>query len=161
MEGSWGCPWGAPKWTKTHKNWPKWTKMVTISWQSKSVLNLSWVTYMIFFLIKWTHENGKESEQVREGSCSHTWGKPKCMCISCVTPWPLHDFSWLLSPFECPFNPEWDHISHSGQIWNTLLCHDMVTILVHFGPFWCTSWAYTPVESQSFGKKYTGQTGIW
>ena len=22
-----------------------------------------------------------------------------------------------------------------------LLCHDMVTILVHFGPFWCTSWA--------------------
>ena len=25
-----------------------------------------------FFLIKWAHENGKESEQVREGSCSHT-----------------------------------------------------------------------------------------
>ena len=22
-----------------------------------------------------------------------------------------------------------------------LLCHVMMTILVHFGPFWCTSWA--------------------
>ena len=32
---------------------------------------------------------------------------------------------------------EMDHISHSGQIQNTLLCHAMVTILVHVSPFWC------------------------
>ena len=29
---------------EVHQNAPKWTKMVTVSWQSKSVLNLSWVT---------------------------------------------------------------------------------------------------------------------
>ena len=57
--------------------------------------------------------------------------------ISCVTPWPLHDLYWLLSPFKCPFNPEEDHLSHSRQIWNNLLCHAMVTILVQFGAFWC------------------------
>ena len=30
-----------------------------------------------------------------------------------------------------------DHMSHSGQIRNTLLCDAMVTILMLFGPFWC------------------------
>ena len=43
---------------EVHQNGPKWTKMVTISWQSKSVSSLSWVTYMIFFWIKWTLERG-------------------------------------------------------------------------------------------------------
>ena len=69
-------------------------------------------------------------------------------CTPCVTPWPLHDFSWLLSPFKCPFNPEWDHISHSGQIWNTFALSwygdhfgPFWSIFVRFGPFWCTSWA--------------------
>ena len=59
-------------------------------------------------------------------------------CTPCVTPWPLHDFSGLLSPFKCPFNPEWDHISHSGQIWNTFA---LSWYGDHFGPFWCASWA--------------------
>ena len=47
---------------------------------------------------------------------------------------PPH-LSRLISPFKCSFNPEKDHISHSGQIWDSLFCHDMVTILVNFGPF--------------------------
>ena len=36
-----------------------------------------------------------------------------------------------------PFTPEMGHISHSGQIRNTLLCHAMDTILMRFGAFWC------------------------
>ena len=60
---------------------------------------------------------------------------------SCATPWPHHDLLWLLYPFKCPFTLGMDHICHSGQVQNTLLCHDMETILVHLGPFWCTSWA--------------------
>ena len=62
-------------------------------------------------------------------------------CIPCATPWPLNDFLWLLYPSKCPFTPEMDDFSHSGQIWNTLLCHAMDTILVLFGAFWCTSCA--------------------
>ena len=62
-------------------------------------------------------------------------------CASCATPWPLHDLLWLLYPSKCPFTPEMDHMSHSGQIRNTFLCDGTVTILVYFGPFWCTSWA--------------------
>ena len=58
-------------------------------------------------------------------------------CTSCATPWLLHDLLWLLSPFKCPFTPEMDHISLSRQIQNYLLCHGMVTNLVHFGAFWC------------------------
>ena len=54
-------------------------------------------------------------------------------CTSCVTPRSLHDLLWLLSPIKCPFNPEKDHISHSGHIRNTfaLSCYGD-----HFGPFW-------------------------
>ena len=55
-------------------------------------------------------------------------------CIPCATAWPLNDFLWLLYPSKCPFM---DDISDSGQIWNTLLCHAMDTILVLFGAFWC------------------------
>ena len=58
-------------------------------------------------------------------------------CTSCLTPWPLHDLPWFLSPFKCPFNPEMDHIIHSGHIQNTLFCHGTVTFFVHFGAFWC------------------------
>ena len=39
------------------------------------------------------------------------------------------------SPFKYLSNPEIGHICHSGQIQNSLLCHPMVTILVHFGHF--------------------------
>ena len=60
---------------------------------------------------------------------------------SCATPWPLHDLYWLLSSFKCPFHPKMNDISHSGQIRNTFLCQTVVTILAHFGPFWCTSCA--------------------
>ena len=35
------------------------------------------------------------------------------------------------------WGPEIDHIKHSGQIQNALLCHAMRTIMVHFGQFWC------------------------
>ena len=59
-------------------------------------------------------------------------------CTSCATPKPLQDLLWLLYPSRCPFNPRMDHISHSGKIRNSLLCH---AILVHFGAFWCMSWA--------------------
>ena len=55
---------------------------------------------------------------------------------SCATPWPLHDLLWLLNPLKCPFIPEMDHISHSGQIRNALLSHGTVTILVHSSAFW-------------------------
>ena len=57
-----------------------------------------------------------------------------CWCTSCATPWLLHDFLWFLSPFKCPLTPEKDHISHSEQIQNTLLRHDLFG---HFGAFWC------------------------
>ena len=62
-------------------------------------------------------------------------------CTPCVTLWPLHDLLSLLSSFKCPLNAKMDHISHSGQIRNTLLWHAMETTLVHFGLFWCTTWA--------------------
>ena len=54
-------------------------------------------------------------------------------CTSWVTPPPLHDWFWLLSPFKCTFNPEMDHISHWGQIRKTFSwsCYSD-----HFGPFW-------------------------
>ena len=58
-------------------------------------------------------------------------------CTPCSTPWPLHDLLWLLWSFKCPFTLEINHISHSGQIRNTLLCQAMVTSLVHFVPFLC------------------------
>ena len=67
-------------------------------------------------------------------------------CTSCVTPRSLHDLLWLLSPFKCPFNPEKDHISHSGKIRNTFALSwygdhfgAFWCILVHFGAFWCIS----------------------
>ena len=77
------------------------------------------------------------------------WGPFWCILVhfgafwyaSCVTLWPHNDLHWLLYPSKCPFTPEMNHISHSVQIWNTLLCHGMDTILVHFGAFWCTSCA--------------------
>ena len=59
-------------------------------------------------------------------------------CTLCATPWPLYDLLWLLSRFKRLFTPEMDHISHSGQIRNTLLCHVTVNILVHFVAFCCT-----------------------
>jgi len=57
-------------------------------------------------------------------------------CTLCATPWPLHDLLWLLYPFKCPFIPEMELSSHSGQIRNALLSHGTVTILVFFGAFW-------------------------
>ena len=59
-------------------------------------------------------------------------------CTSCATPWPLYDLLWLICPFKCPFTPEMDRISHSGQIRNILPSHGTVTILVCFHQFWCT-----------------------
>ena len=62
-------------------------------------------------------------------------------CTSRATPWLLHDLLWLLSPFQCPLTPEMTHISHWGQIQNTLLRHGTVTflcILVNFVAFCCT-----------------------
>ena len=58
-------------------------------------------------------------------------------CTSCSTPKPLHDLPRLLSSFKCSSYPKMDYISHSGQIRNALLCHVVVTILVHFDAFWC------------------------
>ena len=58
-------------------------------------------------------------------------------CTSCATPWPHNDLHWLIYSSKCPFTPEIVHISHSGQIWNNLLCHAMDTILVHYGALWC------------------------
>ena len=58
-------------------------------------------------------------------------------CTSSATPWPLHDLLGLLSTSKCPFNPKMDHISHSWQNRNNLLCHAMETTLVHFDQFWC------------------------
>ena len=54
-------------------------------------------------------------------------------CTSCRTAWPLHDLYWLPFPFKCPYNPEKDHISHSGQIRNTF---ELSWYGDHFGPFW-------------------------
>ena len=52
----------------------------------------------------------------------------------------VHNYNlFVTSPnslFKCPFNAGIDHISHSGQIWITLLSHGTVTILVHFGALW-------------------------
>ena len=69
------------------------------------------------------------------------FGAPHVQPHDSMTPWPLHDWLWLLSLFKCPLNPEMDHISHSEQIRNTLHCHAMMATLVHFGAFWCTSCA--------------------
>ena len=44
-----------------HQNGPNCTNVVTLVWQCKSVLNLSWVTYMIFIWIKW-HLKGDRSQ---------------------------------------------------------------------------------------------------
>ena len=47
---------------------------------------------------------------------------------------PLHDSHWLLFPSKCPFNPEKDHISHSGQNQNTSAVSYNGD---HVGAFWC------------------------
>ena len=60
-------------------------------------------------------------------------------CTSCTTPWPFHDLLWLLSSSGV-HSLKIDHISHLEEILNTLICHDMVAILVHFGAIWCTSY---------------------
>ena len=82
-------------------------------------------------------------------------------CTPCATLWPLHDLLSLLSSFKCPLNAKMDHISHSGQIRNTLLWHAMETTLVHFGLFWCTTWA-TPrplyIEFSWSHQKYASYT---
>ena len=82
-------------------------------------------------------------------------------CTSCATLWPHNDLHWLLYPSKCPFTPEMDHISHSGQIRDTLLWNEMETTLMHFGPFWCTSWA-TPrplcIEFSSSHQEYASYT---
>ena len=38
---------------------------------------------------------------------------------------------------EGSWGPEIDHIKHSGQIRNALVCHAMRTVMVHFDQFWC------------------------
>ena len=126
----------------------------------QSISNLSWVTEMIHFWIKWTLERGQESEQVIETSWGSTWGAAKCTKMVTIA-WQNKVFQicpeWLMvrfgaphvrshdpsmtsslsSSFKCPFTPEMDYISYSGLIRNTLLLHAMVTNLVLFGPFLC------------------------
>ena len=57
-------------------------------------------------------------------------------CISCLTPWPLHDLPWFLSPLI----QKW--ITFFTQDIFKILCSVMVQwpflcILVHFDAFWC------------------------
>ena len=121
---------------EVHQNGPKWTKMVTISWQSKSVSNLSWVTYMIFFWIKWTLERGwSQYKSWRGHGVTHEvyQNAPKLTKED-------QNCHPHVSPFKCPFNHKKDHISHSGQIW--YLCSVMIwwpfcSILVKFHAFLC------------------------
>ena len=63
---------------------------------------------------------------------------------SCATPWPLHEFYWLLNLFKCPCYPKKDDMSHSGQIaWSWYGDHfgPFWSILIYFGTFQCTSCA--------------------
>ena len=129
----------------------------------QTVSNLSWVTYMIFLLINWILERGKKSVEVMEGSWGCIWGAPKWIKfdqdghrtmtdqtvskLSWMTNmiffwirWTFergYDLIWLISPLKCPSNPEKDYISHPGQLWNSMICHAMATILVNSYPFWC------------------------
>ena len=95
-EGLWGCPWSAPKWTKMHQNGH-------CIMTEQSVSNLSWVTLMIHFWIKWTLERGSEAVQVIEGSWGRSLGAPKCLKMpQNATKWSLyHDrakcFEFVLS----------------------------------------------------------------
>ena len=96
---------------KKHRNQPKLTKLDAQTTEEKFVTSMCCNAIVTIFVEFW--------------------------CISRATLCPLHDLIGLISPFKCPSNPEKDHIGHSGQIQNSLLCHAMTTILVHFYPFWC------------------------
>ena len=149
---------------EAHQNGPKWTKMITISGQSKSTSNLSWVTYMIFI---WLNDTWKGIEVRRSYGGGHgiqkwiilvtqnkfeklcsvmLWRPFWCILVHFGAPhvWP-HD-PFMTFPDSYPLSSV--HLIQNEIILVTqdkfetlLLCHDMVTILVHFGPFWCTSWA--------------------
>ena len=114
--------------TKMNQNAPIYTLKVTITRQTKKFrICPQWLIWLC------------------------TWGALKqetvFWCSSCTTPWLLHDFLWLLSPFKCPLNQKIGNSIHSGQFWNTLLSLVMVSILLHFDAFWCTSCA-TPKPLQ-------------
>ena len=106
-KGLWGCTWGAQKGTKISQYGPK-----------SSPDNWGKICYF----------------NVMQCNCDHFCG---ILVHLTSNPMPFYYLIGLLSPFKCPSSPEKDYISHSGQFWNNLLCHAMVTILVHLYPFWC------------------------
>ena len=117
MEGLRSRTWGAPKWTKMHQKGH-------LCKTDQKISNLSSMTNMH---MRFT----KTRNCYRKGPLNKIHGA--FWCSSCTTPWTLHNLLWLLYPSRCPFHPEMDYISHSGWIQNSLLCHAMMTILVHFG----------------------------
>ena len=80
--------------------------MVTIAWQSKNILNLSWVTNMTHFLIKWTLKR----ERSQKLSC---WGHGVAHEVHGGVILMIQDKFKIL-----------------------MLCHAMVTVLVYDGLFW-------------------------
>ena len=132
-----------------HQNGPKWTKIGAF-WCTSCVTtwplpDLFWLFSIFMCPFNQEKDHISHSRQIRDTFALSWYGDHfgpfwsifvhfgPFWCTSWATPWPLHDLYWLLSPFKCPFNPENDHISHSGQIRNTF---ELSWYGDHFGPFW-------------------------
>ena len=130
------------------------------SMTEKSILNLSWLTNTIHFLIKWTLKRGSKSEQVMEGSLgpemdhiSHLELIQNTLLCHAMRTILLH-----VGPLLCifvyimcdPMTPPWLALTplpfqesiyyRKGSyksLGTNLLCHALDTILMHFGAFWC------------------------
>ena len=151
MVGSWGRTWGALKCTKMHQNGPKWTKIVVHfgalhvwthdpSMACTDSYPLSRVHFIQKKIILVTQDKFETLLLCHDivNILVHfgQFGTYLCILVHLMydpmtPPWLI--LTWLLSPFKSPFNPEKDHISHSGQIRNTFAPS---WYGYHFGPFW-------------------------
>ena len=129
MEGRWGHPWWASKWTEMNLS-NDWFWFI-----SPSKCSFKWKLNCIGHL-----------EQIWNTFASSWKGDhfgPFC-CTPWVTPPPLYPPSWLtLNPNPLKYPCEWELncISQWGQIRNTFIWSWKGD---HFGPFWCTPWVTPP-----------------
>ena len=159
MEGWWGHPWCAPKWTKIDHHWclrslghhhvvrcfpsSSHSRGISDLWAQPFSPNLvhDWLCVHLINLILsylWLRTNSKHF------CYAMLWGPFWFILVyfgpfwytSWMTPPPLYDWFWLLSSFKCPFYPEKGHISDSGKFETLLHCHAILTIWIKFESFW-------------------------
>ena len=146
--------------TKMHQNCSEWTKMDSIAWQSKLFQICSeWLTWSFSRLDgylkgeksqkkSWrghgvayeVHQNAPKWVKINQNGCQsmtvQTVSKLSSVTNIIFSGLDGH-FKGNMSQIKCPSYPEKDCISHSGQLWMSLICHAMATILVNSYLFWC------------------------